>query len=386
MSDFEKVLTDSGVPTTEETITAEFKTALQESGSTISNDSIYSPFWRLISALITKPVLWLINELLIKQVMPQFYLKTVGEGLIEWWGDNRDCVRKQAQTLKGNVLFSRLDTSNALLIPAGTKVYTESINNTVYNLFTLEDSTLASGEGALLIKAKAEMNGEAYNLESGYFNKCDIEGVAVVNPENWISVLGADLEDIEDYRLRIRNMIHRLSHFHTDGVYKSLISEFGGVQEDAVWFEHNAPRGAGTANAYILFDLDAPANSYLETINRRISDEGYHGHGDDLLVLAMPETFHSISVKTYLPISLLDVEIDEIHQGVEGMIRAAFRENKAYANVTLTLPQSRFSFSKLAREIYAEFPELEDLVFSLDGIESGLTIPRINTLTVERGE
>ncbi|MEL0625293.1 hypothetical protein V6238_19845, partial [Marinomonas arenicola] len=57
-----------------------------------------------------------------------------------------------------------------------------------------------------------------------------------------------------------------------------------------------------------MFELDAPADSYIATINRMISSEGYHGHGDDLKGFNMPETMHTLSATVYLPSNLLNAE------------------------------------------------------------------------------
>lgn len=383
MSEFEKVLKDSGVPTTEAAIEFEFKKVVADSGSRIYNDSAYSPFWRIARQLVIKPTLWLIQELLIKRVMPQFFLKTVGEGWIDLWGDSYGVKRKGAQVLQGRVLFSRVDVSAELEIPVGTSVYTDEINGTVYRLLTSETATLKAGEDAKFVAVSAENAGAAYNLESGYYRYCDVE-LAVTNLQEWIDVLGADAEDIEAYRLRIRNAFNTLSHFHTDGVYRALISEFGGIDADKIWFEHEAPRGPGTANAYVLFNLDTPSASFLETINRRISQDGHHGHGDDLRVFAMPETHHSLVATVYLPDSLMDVEREETLNGVRLAVEAAFRSNSAFI-MTRVSPWSRFSFTRLASEIYSNYPDILSISFDKSDIVSEMSVPKLASLTVQEG-
>ncbi len=383
MSDFEKVLSDSGVPTTEAEVTAEFRTLLVDSGSTITNNSEYSPFWRLISAIATKPVVWLV-QLLIKHIMPQFFLKTVGEPFIELWGDSYNCPRKQAQFLKGRVVFTRENTEGTLNVPAGTMVYSDLINNVVYRVFTDVDADFQDGETGLIVSVTSETASVAYNLESGYFSNCDIDGLTVSNPNDWIDQPGADLEHIEAYRARIRNAFNTLSHYHTDGVYKYLISSWVGVKESNIWFEHNAPRGPGTANAYILFELDTPSQSYIETINRQISTEGYHGHGDDVVAYTLPETSHDLIATLYFSGALLDEEKEEKKAVVYHAIYAAFRGNASY-EMTKTEPYSRFSFTHLAGELFDLVDGLEDIEFSLGSIVSGLSIPRLNSLTVVEG-
>ena len=384
MSEFEKVLKDAGVPVTEAAIEAEFKQVLAESGSRIANDSAYSPFWRIVRQLVIKPTLWLIQELLVKRVMPQFFLKTVGEGWIELWGDSYGVTRKGAQVLQGRVIFSRSVADVDLEIPVGTRIYTDEINGAVYGLVTDEMVVMRAGETAKLVPVTAEAAGTAYNLESGYYLHCDLDGISVVNPPDWIDVVGVDPEDIEVYRLRIRNAFNALSHFHTDGVYRALISEFGGIDADKIWFEHEAPRGPGTANAFVLFDLDTPSASYLETINRRIRQDGHHGHGDDLQVFAMPETFHSLTATVYLPATLMEVERSEVLNGVRLAIEAAFRSNSAFV-MTRVSPWARFSFTRLASEIYSIFPDIVSISFDQDDIVSEMSVPRLSSLIVTEG-
>ncbi|EAQ66461.1 hypothetical protein MED121_07250 [Marinomonas sp. MED121] len=388
MKDFENLLKDEGVPITETEISDVFKQTVTDSGSKISNDSAYSPFWRLISAIAVQPVTWLVNAL-VQNVMPQFFLKTVGEGFIDLWGNNYGVERKQAQKLEGRILFTRADAQGDVDIPLGTVIQTELLNDMVYGLETTSAAVLEADQTSISVAVQALAEGKDYNLETGHYVKCDIEGITVTNPDSWIDVVGDDYEDIEDYRLRIRNAFNSLSHYHTDGVYRYLIAQFAGVSTDMIWFEHEVTRGGdtvipGAADAYVLFELDAPADSYIEIINRMINDEGYHGHGDDLQVFKLPELYVDLSVTVYLPTALLDSERMVILTGVEQAIEAAFRSNSAYV-MTQTQPYSRFSFTRLASEVYQNFPEIESIEFDQGDIVTELEVPRLNSLNVQEG-
>lgn len=383
MKAFENLLQEEGVPTTEAQISDVFKQTVTDSGSKISNDSAYSPFWRLISAIAIQPVKWLVDAL-VQNVMPQFFLKTVGEGFIDLWGNNYGVERKQAQRLKGRIVFSRTEADSALIIPKGSPIFSERLNDKIYQLETLVETQFLQGETSLSVEVQAIEDGGAYNLETGYFQTSDIAEVSVINPDNWIDVLGADYEEIEDYRLRIRNAFNALSHYHTDGVYRFLIAKFAGVSTDMIWFKHDAPRGPGTADAYVLFELDAPSESYLKTINRMISEEGYHGHGDDLQVKKMLEQDVDLNVFVYFPIAFTAEEKASMLLDIKQAIEAAFRFNSAYV-MTQTQPYSRFSFTRLASEIYHNFPEIESIEFNQKDIVTELEIPRLNLLDVKEG-
>ncbi|KPY65321.1 putative prophage PSSB64-01, putative baseplate assembly protein, partial [Pseudomonas amygdali pv. sesami] len=151
---------------------------------------------------------------------------------------------------------------------------------------------------------------------------------------------------------------------HTDAVYRAIITGFPGVAADGVYFEHGAPRGPGSANAFVLFDAGVPADTFLEQINTHIRDGGNHGHGDDLLAMAMPETLHAISVNVWPVANLTALQLQTLQSEVGLFIRAAFRESTQsdYAP-TRTFPQSRFSFSRLTEELHVQFPDISSLRF-----------------------
>lgn len=71
---FETMLKEAGVPTTEAAMKAEWDAINAAEGSQITNNSAWSPFWRLISAIVTAPALWLVR-LLIRDALPNVFLK-----------------------------------------------------------------------------------------------------------------------------------------------------------------------------------------------------------------------------------------------------------------------------------------------------------------------
>ncbi|EOI7401407.1 hypothetical protein OZ805_004436, partial [Yersinia enterocolitica] len=60
--DYKAILADQGMPTTETQIHAEFEKIVDDE-NLVTNTSNMSPFWRLIKAIVTAPVMWLINAL-----------------------------------------------------------------------------------------------------------------------------------------------------------------------------------------------------------------------------------------------------------------------------------------------------------------------------------
>lgn len=125
-----------------------------------------------------------------------------------------------------------------------------------------------------------------------------------------------------------------------------MIAGVAGLSVDRIFFKHDAPRGAGTANAYLLLDSGQASQPFLTAVNDFITTQGHHGHGDDLQCMAMPETQHDLTATVYV-VNLTNLTSDEqatLKTGVINLIRCAFRENTDY-DVVKTALQSFFLFA-----------------------------------------
>ena len=383
--DFKQALSDAGVPTTEAKLRAAWEAEVVAQGSKLSNTSVWSPFWRVVTALVTKPVMWLIDFIALT-VLPNFFVKTAVDAWLDMLAWQVNVTRKAATKATGLLLFTRSAVTGALEIPVGTRIQSIAINGNVYVLVTTEATSFADGQSQVLVPAVASEAGSGFNLAPGYFSILPepVPGVIqVVNAEGWLSQPGADVESNDDLRLRTRNQFSAVNQWHTDAVYRAMIAAFPGVQADGVYFEHGAPRGPGTANVYVLFEADSPADTYLAEINAYIRDQGNHGHGDDLVVMQMLETQHLVQLTVWPKAEVGSERWPTLKRDVELYIRAAFREStdRDY-QPTLTFPQSRFSFSRLGEELHQEFSGIDSLHFENDDIISELTIPRLSGVEV----
>lgn len=383
--DFKQALADAGIPTTEAALKAAWEAEVVAQGSKLANTSAYSPFWRVITALVTKPVLWILT-FVTGTVLPNFFLKTATSTWLDMLAWAVNVERKAPTKAIGSLLFSRATTVGSFEIPIGTRVQSASINGNVYELVTTAVGSFVEGESQVSIPVIAIDAGSGFNLAPGYYAvlPVPVPGVVqVVNLDGWLATPGSDAELDDDLRLRARNQFSAVNQWHTDAVYRALIAAFPGVSANGVYFEHGAPRGPGSANAYVLFEADAPADTYLQQINARIMDDGNHGHGDSMLVLVMPETQHDVTLQVWPVANLTDAQRAKLKADIALFIRAAFRESTGsdYAP-TLTWPQSRFSFSRLVEELHEQFPSVESMKFGNDDIISALAIPRLQSLEV----
>ncbi len=381
--DFLKVLSDSGIPTTQAELETRWKDEVMNVGSAISNDDKMSPFWRFTTAVITAPALWLINFVAVT-LFPNAYVKLATGDFLELLADAVNLTRKPATKAVGVVTFTRQDGNVSVTIPSGTLINTTPINGVVFSVITTESKVFNGTDMTVDVAVQATLEGAAHNLAAGYFAvlASPIAGiVSTANPIDWLSTPGADIENDTNLRARVRNQFGTASDFHTDSVYKSIIGTFPGVNIDAIWFEHDAPRGPGTANAFVLFDFAANVAQYLTDINLYITDQGHHGHGDDLQVFQMPEQNQTLGVTVWHVDFLTAQQLSDLQANITDFVNAAFRENQSYTP-TLTYPYARFSFSKLGQELHRQFEEVHSVDFSLPDIVTALWIPRLTSLTV----
>ncbi|EIZ9128701.1 baseplate J/gp47 family protein [Cronobacter sakazakii] len=382
--DFEEVVKASGMPTTKEALRERFNTIVQDEGL-ITNTSRMSPFWRLITAIVTTPVLWL-KDVLVGTVLANMFVATASGQLLRLLAWAVNVTAKPATAAEGVIRFFKTDAGAVVTVKAGTLIQTERINGTVYELATTADFTITGDTASALIPVKATATGGAYNLAPGYYRilPAAVAGIShVANEADWLTAPGADEESDDELRERCRNQFNLVGSYHTDAVYRSMIAGVAGLSIDRIFFEHEAPRGPGTANAYLLLDTGVTSEPFIQAVNDYITTQGHHGHGDDMQCFAMPETRHSLDVTVYVTslANLTDDEQSALRTGAENLIRCAFRENNDF-DVKKTWPFSRFSFSNLGRELHRQFAAIDSLAFSLTDIVSGLNVPRLESLTV----
>ena len=384
--DFMALLAETGVPTTEAAMEAELKKEVEAAGSLITNDSDVSPFWRLVRGVVITPALWLIRTLLAGHVLPNTFAATATDAYLDLKAWDVDLTRKGAQKTRGLVNFVKANPAEAVTIPADIWVTTERINGTIYRLRPLQAVVSPAGEAVAKVVCEAEHAGAAWNLAPGYYNLLSEAVTGILSARNddkeWITTQGSDAESNDALGLRIQNQFSAVGRYHIDAIYRSMLASVAGIRADHIFFEHDAPRGPGTANAYILLEVGTTPASLVAQLNDYVGRQGNHGHGDDLFVMAMPETQHSLTLALWPQANLSDEQRAALKAGAENLVRAAFRQSADFPSVTRTWPQSRFSLSQLGRELHSQFPQLKSLRFAEEDILSGLAIPRLSQLVV----
>ncbi|OKA98781.1 hypothetical protein BHR46_19530, partial [Aeromonas salmonicida subsp. salmonicida] len=328
--DFMALLAETGVPTTEQAMEAELKKEVVAAGSLITNDSDVSPFWRLVRGVVITPALWLIRTLLAGHVLPNTFAATATDAYLDLKAWDVDLTRKAAQTTRGLVNFVKANPSEAATIPADIWVATERINGTIYRLKPLQAVVSPAGEAVARVVCEAEFAGSAWNLAPGYYNLLSEPVTGILSARNddkeWITTQGADAEGNDALGLRIQNQFSAVGRYHIDAIYRSMLASVAGIRADHIFFEHEAPRGPGTANAYVLLEVGATPASLIEQLNDYVGRQGNHGHGDDLFVMAMPETQHSLTLALWPQANLTAEQRTALKAGAENLVKAALRQ------------------------------------------------------------
>ncbi|OSM49816.1 phage protein, partial [Aeromonas salmonicida subsp. salmonicida] len=230
-------------------------------GSLITNDSDVSPFWRLVRGVVITPALWLVRTLLAGHVLPNTFAATATDAYLDLKAWDVDLTRKPAQTTRGLVNFVKANPSEAATIPADIWISTERINGTIYRLKPLQAVVSPAGEAVAKVVCEAEHAGAAWNLAPGYYNLLSEPVTGILSARNddkeWITTQGADAEGNDALGLRIQNQFSAVGRYHIDAIYRSMLASVAGIRADHIFFEHEAPRGPGTANAYILLEVGA---------------------------------------------------------------------------------------------------------------------------------
>lgn len=378
---FEKILHDNGLPIDENAVQSEFNELVRSEGL-ITNTSRYSPFWRLISAIVIKPYIW-IRDVFIETVLMNMFLMTASGTFLDLFANAVNLERKPATLATGEILFTKTNKNQSVVVPAGSIVSSPKINGVTYQLKTTQACSIPAGIESVRVPVVAVGTGENYNLAAGYYRYLvnPIDGITVTNDDDWLISPGANIESDDDLRDRTKNQYNFVGHYHTDAVYRGIVTTITGISTRQVFFVHDAPRGPGTANLYLLLNDGVDSKYFIDTVNNYIMGAGHRGHGDDLRCYALPDKKIDVAVTVYFERDQQPFDQTQYLTNVENFIRCAFRQNNDYS-VTQVNAYSRFSISKLCEELHEQFNELHSIVFDLDDIVSELEVPRLRNLTV----
>lgn len=390
--DFSSIVSESEVPLTEAALEGLLKQHVLSAGSSLANDSVMSPFWSWVKAAVITPVLWLINVLLIQYIMPNMFVATAQRWALELKAWELNIAIKSAVKTQGLITFTKKSSVDAVTIAQDAVIQTLPIDGVTYQLKVIEETVIEAGLETGTVLVEAVEAGIAYNLAAGYFNILpeELPGVvSAMNEPDWIVTLGANAETDEELALRLQNAFTAAGNWHIDDAYRSIISSVAGIRSDNIFFVNTGHISPGTANAYIVMEVGVTPQNILDSLNDYIMGSGFHGHGDVLTCLAMPDEMYDLSVDVVLKDNTNATKSALALSEVDNRIRAAFRETEAFSEMTRAKPFSRFSISLLCTELHQQIEVIQSVKIRINNeiqedIVSTLQQPRIDSLFINK--
>jgi uncharacterized phage protein gp47/JayE len=377
-------VTAAGFPVDDAAFRADMQQLATEANLPIANPSKYSAFWTFVESAIAAPVREIVRYL-VTVAAPGFYVKTATGTRLDLLAWSHGLTRKAAVKMTGKITFARASGAiGSVEIPIGTRVRTISINGTTYRVATTTAAVIAADANSVDVPVEAVAAGAGYNLGAGYYSILDSDAPrigAVTNGTGYLTRPGADEEPDAELRLRIRDQFLAVGEWHTDAKYRAMIAARAGIRPDRVYFDHSAPRGPGSADAYIIFDAGTTPADYLADLNSYITSQGNHGHGDDLVCKVIPELPVTLTATVRIdPVATAAQKAAAIAE-IEQRIRCAFWGNSEF-DMTRAWPYSTFSMSRLASELHSAVPLLTSVRFNLGDITANLELPKLAALTI----
>ncbi|GAA6428438.1 baseplate J/gp47 family protein [Dielma fastidiosa] len=270
---------------------------LKEAGFVITNFKTGGIFYTLLMVSL-KAYIELIT--LLRSVINNGFVTHADEDWIEVKALDYGMQRKLAKKTEGLITLERAFGKSSLKIPKNTVFKTAiDINNEELRYFSVKDVVLPEEVLKIEVPIIAEKEGSRYNVPAGLISKSltYINVDTIQNQENWITVEGSDLEDVEAFRLRVKNAWEEQATLTTAGKYKKAAEAVQGVLFASINDQH--PRGQGTVDIIITSTKGDATQQLLDDVKMAITP--IIGAYDDVLVKSSVNVQQDIHVKIFVP-------------------------------------------------------------------------------------
>jgi len=228
--------------------------------------------------------------------------------------------------------------------------------------------------------------GAAYNLGDGYYNVLEtpVGGITQVsNTAGWTTTAGEDTETDAALRARLKLKWRKQGGVGTEAYYRSVVTDILVCNLEDIFFDLADPRGAGTADIYIVMPSGIPSVAEINAVNAHIG-EGNHGLGDDVLAKAIPALNVTLDLTLTALATATPAEKAQLDLDAETLLRAVFRESAAYPELTRVAPFARVSRSALGMMLHEKFPLIAAVDWTSPAADPipGMQLPVITALTI----
>ena len=225
--------------------------------------------------------------------------------------------RKEAVKTKGYVTLYRDDYQNALQITKGHMFKTlPDVNGKELKFYVLDTTVIGAGEQSGKVLVEAESPGTEYNVSTGKIavSMIYLEGVvSVSNEEGWLYEEGADIEKLEDLRIRAEDAWSELAERTIEEKLINVSKKVSGVLNVRVDAQH--PRGQGTTDIIITSTSGKATDELLKKVEAATAY--LKGNYDDFLYKSAIIVNVNIELTLYIA---KDASTDGIQQTAEKII------------------------------------------------------------------
>lgn len=301
------------IPDEEETM-KEIKEKLDEEGFIINNFNKGGIFYIIIRIFV---LIYIDIKSLARSIVNNLFIKHAQGEWLEIKAADVGKKRKEAVKTKGYVTLYRDDYQNALQITKGHMFKTlPDVNGKELKFYVLDTTVIGAGEQSGKVLVEAESPGTEYNVSTGKIavSMIYLEGVvSVSNEEGWLYEEGADIEKLEDLRIRAEDAWSELAERTIEEKLINVSKKVSGVLNVRVDAQH--PRGQGTTDIIITSTSGKATDELLKKVEAATAY--LKGNYDDFLYKSA--TIVNVNIELTLYIAK-DASTDGIQQTAEKII------------------------------------------------------------------
>lgn len=270
---------------------------LQEAGFVVDNMNKGGVFYHLIRIFVT-----IYTELmqLARNIIANTTVTDASEEWLEIKAPDFGKARKQAVKTQGYLTIHRSDCTNALKITKGHMFKSlPDASGVERKFYAVSETVIGAGEENGRVLVEAAEAGCAYNLSEGRItvSMIHLEGVSAVNNEDgWIYLEGAETEDVESFRTRVKESWSEASELTTEAKLKNVACKVEGVLHVDVDAQH--PRGQGTTDIIITGSEGEASEGLLRKVEQATAY--LRGNYDDFLYKSVAVTYQDVSLTLYI--------------------------------------------------------------------------------------
>lgn len=223
---------------------------LSDNGFKINNFNKGGIFYIIIRIFVT---IYIELKGLAREIINNLFVNHADEDWLEVKAGDFGKGRTEAVKTRGYVTLYRDEYENALQVTKGHLFKTSpDVNGNELKFYAVENTVIGAGEQSGKVLVEAEKTGTGYNVLPGKIvvSMIHLDGVQrVENEQNWLVREGADIEDIERFRERVKASWSEVAELPTEDKLRNVARKVSGVLDVQINAQH--PRGQGTTDIII---------------------------------------------------------------------------------------------------------------------------------------